>query len=207
VTSVFCGLVAVAPILLAQQPSSSTWKLKGAQLSLSPDTVLYEAKDSSPLTVDTKSITNVCYDTAIHARGPSAWEATKSSAINYPVPPGDPLTQILVTPVFLAGIGGAAAVHATKSTRHFIILHWTPQPPEDASAGNSTSGLTLEAEKGNFSALLNEFQRLTGKPWTDARRSRGEVYARNSKQLELAEKEKHPPYLAIKGVKNWKLYP
>ena len=136
VTFVFCGLAAAAPILLSQQAPSSTWNLKGAQLRLSPDTVLYEAKNSSPLAVVTKSITNVCYDTAIHARGPSAWEAAKSIAIDYPAAPDEPLTSILLAPVFLAGIGGTAAVHATKSTRHFIILRWTPQPPEEASAGN-----------------------------------------------------------------------
>lgn len=193
-----CVLLAVAPSLLAQQTSSSTWKLKNARLKVDSDIVIYEAKKSSAVTVATKSITNVCYDTVIHARGPSAGEAAISVANNYPPDLENPLGAILAAPFMLAGIGGAAAVHTTKSTRHLIILHWTPPPPADGSVTDSTSELTLEAEKGNFAALLKEFQRLTGKPWTDVSRLRGEIYAHNSHQLKLAEKEKHAPYLAIR---------
>jgi hypothetical protein len=195
-----CGLLVVAPILPAQQVSSSTWQLRNARLKLDSDTVVFEAKKSSAVTVATKSITNVCYDTVAHARGPSAGQAAGQAAES-PSPIDDihsPLDAIVVAPVMLAGIGAAAAVHATKSTRHLIILHWTPPPPADGSVTDSTSELTLEAEKGNFAALLKEFQRLTGKPWTDVSLLRGEIYAHNRNQLELAEKEKHAPYLAIK---------
>ena len=194
-----CGLLAVAPSLLAQQTSSSTWKLKNARLKLDSDTVIYEAKKSSAVTVATKSITNVCYDTVIHARGPSAGQVAESAAANYPPPPGDTLSAILVAPIMLAGIGGAAAVHTTKSIGHLITLHWTPPPTADGPVTASTSELTLEAEKGNFAALLKEFQRLTGKPWTDMSRLRGEIYAHNGNQLKLAEKDKHAPYLAIRA--------
>jgi hypothetical protein len=192
-----CGLLVVAPILPAQQVSSSTWQLKNSRLKLDSDTVVYEAKKSSAVTIATKSIRNVCYDTVIHARGPSAGQVAESTPIN---DIRSPLDAILVAPVMLAGIGGAAAVHATKSTRHLIILHWTPPPPPDGSVTDSTSELTLEAEKGNFAALLKEFQRLTGKPWTDVSRFRDEIYARNSNQLKLAENERHAPYLAIKKM-------
>jgi hypothetical protein len=194
-----CGLLAVVPSLLAQQTSSSTWKLKNARLTLDSDTVIYEAKKSSAVTVATKSITNVCYDTITRARGPSAGQVALSTPpIDYPGV-HDPLSVILVTPVWLAGIGGAAAVHSTKSTRHLIVLHWTPPPPVNGSVTDSTSELTLEAEKGNFAPLLSEFQRLTGKPWTDVSRLRAEIYAHNSNQLKLVEKEKRAPYLAIRA--------
>jgi hypothetical protein len=185
VTLAQCGiLLAIVPILPGQEASSTTWRLKGGGLTVAADTIVYQRKKSEPIAVPTKAITTVCYDTTAHARGPSTWDATKAM--------GSGGGQgLILAPLVLPFVAG---VHASKSKRHFITLRWTqPQPGDD-----SKYKLTLEAEKGNFAALLKEFQRLTGKPWTDANQRRNEIYARIGNQWKSAGKEKHTPYLAIK---------
>jgi hypothetical protein len=177
-------LLAIIPNLLGQEASPTTWGLKGGRLTVASDTIVYERKNSSPVAVPTKAITRVCYDTTAHARGPSTWDATMAMGSGN----GEGL---IFAPLVLPVVAG---VHATKSTRHFISLRWTqPQPDDDFKYE-----LTLEAEKGNFAALLKEFQQLTGKPWTDVNKNRSEVYARFSNQWKSASKEKHTPYLRVK---------
>jgi hypothetical protein len=65
--------LAFTPIVLAQQPASTAWKLKGAQLKIGADSFIYEEKEYGPISIPTNPITSVCYDNVAHAPGPSAW--------------------------------------------------------------------------------------------------------------------------------------
>jgi hypothetical protein len=159
--------------------------LKGDRLTVASDTILYQRKKLEPVTVPTKAITTVCYDTTAHARGPSTWDAAEAMWLQ------DKGEGLIFAPLVLPFVAG---VHVSKSRQHFITLSWTQPQPGD----NSKHQLTLEAEKGNFAGLLKEFQRLTGKPWTDASQHRKDIYAHLGNGWKSAGKEKHTPYLAIR---------
>ena len=179
------GLLFVFVPLLSGQRAPTAWQLRGARLQVASDTITYETKKSPPLSIAiaTQAITSICYDTTAHARGPSAWEATKAM--------GGTQGGIILAPLVLPITAG---VHASKSVRHVIVLHWGASKP----GKDSVQTLIFEAQKENYAALLQEIQRVTGKPWTDVSQKRKDAYAKFGNELKSAEKDKHAPYLVIK---------
>jgi hypothetical protein len=168
-------------IALCQEASETVWKLKGALLKVSSDNLAYEAKNFIPLSIKPQYITAICYDSHTHGRGPSAWEATEAVA-------GAREAAVVLAPA----VPVVAAIHASKSTQHFLILHWSA-PVEDYG-----TTLTVEADKGNYEALLRELQQRTGKTWINIPQRRKAIYSRFGDELKSVQKESPEIYLDIK---------
>lgn len=163
----------------AQQPTNlTTWSVKGGLLKISDESIVFEQKKRDPITIRTISVTSVCYDTAVHSRGPSAWQATKEMGT------GD-AHGLVFAPLVLPAVVG---VHASKSTRHLVTLNWKPEQPE--ANGPSLPGLTVEAAKNNYLGLLRELQQVTGKPWTDVNQRRNELLSHIAGQRKRAQRGK-----------------
>jgi hypothetical protein len=104
----------------AQESTSPTpWHVKGGLLEVSRESIVFERKKHDPIPIKTVSVTSVCYDTSSHARGPSAWEATKDMGSSDP-------HGLIFAPLVLPVVAG---IHASKATRHLVTVHWRPEQP------------------------------------------------------------------------------
>jgi hypothetical protein len=127
-------------------------------LSVSPQGVLCKKGKNVVLQVPIESVAQVGYDTQAHNKG---WAVLKSGSGGSS---GEAATVVFITAAILAPF---------KTTRHFIRILWQQDgEPQEA---------LLEVGKGDYSAVLAQFQAVTGKPWQNL------PEARQKLRMELEE--------------------
>lgn len=141
-----------------QAGSNKKWPVKYAgakvELVITDQSVRFKNGEETVLEIPAASISEVGYDTSSHNRG---WALLKvaGGVIGFG---GE---GVIVAPLLLAP---AAILLPFKSTKRFVRILW-----EDK--GNP-SELLLEVGKQDYHAVLDELQRLSGKPWVDMPKAR-----------------------------------
>jgi hypothetical protein len=134
-------------------------------LSVSPQGVLCKKGKDVVLQVPIESVAQVGYDTQAHNKG---WAVLRSGSGGSS---GEAATVVFITAAILAPF---------KTTRHFIRILWQQDgEPQEA---------LLEVGKGDYSAVLAQFQAVTGKPWQNLPEARQQLRM----ELEEAKGQKSP---------------
>jgi len=142
-----------------QAGSDKKWPVKylGSKLELviTDQSARFKTGEGTTLEIPAASIIEVGYDNSSHNRG---WAYLK---VVGPEILGSREGVVIIAPLLLPP---AAILSAFKSRRHFVrILR------EDKG---KTSEVLLEVGKRDYHAVLNELQRLSGKPWIDLPKAR-----------------------------------
>ena len=142
-----------------QAGSDKKWPVKylGSKLELviTDQSARFKTGEGTTLEIPAASIIEVGYDNSSHNRG---WPYLK---VVGPVILESREAAIITAPLLLPP---AAVLSAFKSRRHFVrILR--------VDKGNPSEVL-LEVEKRDYHAVLDELQRLSGKPWVDLPKAR-----------------------------------
>jgi hypothetical protein len=125
------------------------------ELVITDQSARFKKGEETTLEIPAASISEVGYDNSSHNRG---WPYLK---VVGPVILESREAPIITAPLLLPP---AAILSAFKSRRHFVRILW-----EDK--GNPSEVL-LEVGKKDYPAVLNELQRLSGKPWVDLPKAR-----------------------------------
>ncbi len=134
-------------------------------LSVSPQGVLCKKGKNVLLQFPIESVAQVGYDTQAHNKG---WAVLKSGGGGSS---GEDATVVYITAAILAPF---------KTTRHFIRILWQQDgEPQEA---------LLEVGKGDYRAVLAQFQAVTGKPWQNLPEERKKLRM----ELEEAKVRKSP---------------
>jgi len=141
-----------------QAGSNKKWPVKyaGAKLELviTDQSARIKQGEMTALEISAASISEVGYDNSSHNPG---WALLKDAG-GLIVYGGE---GIIVAPLLLAP---AAILLPFKSTKHFVWISW-----EDK--GNHSEAF-LEVGKQDCRAVLDELQRLSGRPWVDMPKAR-----------------------------------
>ncbi|HET9401914.1 MAG TPA: hypothetical protein VFO34_13285 [Candidatus Acidoferrales bacterium] len=193
----------LVPDVAAQNSSTpdtrTIWPVRDGHLAIDSDSITYYSKrQRAPfIPIKTADVKRVCYDAIPHARGPSAWEATKTS-LKVGAESGDPLGEVfwdvLATPAIAAT---AATVHSTQARKHFVSLYW--EETDEGSLGNGYGGMSVESPKDSYLALLAQLQKITSVGWTDMSDRRFLLYQRydlNWDHLSKQTRDKFDVYLS-----------
>src|SRR5215510_10257220 len=133
--------------------SNKKWPVKFAgakvELVITDQSARIKQGEVTVLEIPAVSISEVGYDNSSHNPG---WELLKDAGVLA----GSGSEGVIFAPILLAP---AAILLPFKSTKHFVRIRW-----EDK--GNH-SGVYLGVRKQDCHAVLNELQRLSGKPWVD----------------------------------------
>jgi len=137
--------------------SNKKWPVKYAgakvELVLPGQSARFKTGEETVLEIPAASISEVGYDTSSHNLG---WPYLKDAGAAMGA--GE---AVILAPFFLAS---AAILLPFKSTKHFVRILW-----EDKG---STFEALLEVRKQDCHAVLDELQRLSGKPWVDLPKAR-----------------------------------
>src|SRR5215510_6818205 len=141
-----------------QAGSNKKWPVKYAgaklELEITDQSARIKQGEETALEISAASISEVGYDNSSHNPG---WALLKDAG-GLIVYGGE---GIIVAPLLLAP---AAILLPFKSTKHFVWIRW-----EDK--GNHSEAF-LEVGKQDCRAVLDELQRLSGKPWVDMPKAR-----------------------------------
>lgn len=135
------------------------------QLTITNDSLSFKKGKDLVMEISVHSITQVGYDTSSHNRG-WAWLKTGTAAASQGICSGagseycGAADAVLFAPVLV----GAAVLSPFTSTQHFIRLLW--------DNNGVPSQALFEVSKDDYSSLLTELQRTTGKPWQDLPQTR-----------------------------------
>ena len=173
----FSGVLLLGIVVLCASPCladhEKQWPVKylagskkanvGARLELfiTSASVTFKKGKETVMDIPAADITEVGYDTSSHNRGWTWLKAGTELTGHGTCSSGGGLANCgeLETLVLAPVVVGAAALSPFSSTQHFVRLLWQEN-------GVPTQAL-FEVGKENYSAVLNELQHATGKPWQD----------------------------------------
>src|SRR5262245_13824120 len=130
-----------------------------SELVITDQSARFKKGKEIALEIPAAGISEVGYDNSSHNRG---WAYLKAvgGAGGGAASSGSGIGGVVFAPI----LAPAAILAPFKSTKHFVRILWENQ-------GNPSEVL-LEVEKQDYHAVLEEFQRLSGKPWVDLPQAR-----------------------------------
>ena len=123
------------------------------ELVITDQSASFKKGKKTALEIPAASISEVGYDNSSHNRGWAYLQAVGSAGSGGGS--GSGIGGVVFAPI----LAPAAILAPFKSTKHFVRILW-----EDK--GNPSEAL-LEVGKQDYHAVLDELQRLSGKPWVD----------------------------------------